>query len=621
MLTNQAFLHPSTASTATLLPEQLRPNVKQSSTPWFFSPSTLGPFSEIRSSTSTAVAASLALTAGFLVLRSSGRSSRKKERNDSQTVLLAQRSPFEKMRHKPGIEWDGDMLTVGVSSPTVPEGSKISAAEARMSEMRKMQFNSLNGMLKQKHKKKARGKQLAPKIQLTTRPDNPWRDRYLLCQECEQLLDYHRKKPRAGCTHSTLLELDMTAPFSRNNTMVTSCSIVQLIQADKWVFKNEYGALHVAEEKSEPAFPVQVCAVCRKTSIDEGRRFQTCDICTGVHYCSDQCWAKHKFRHKTSCVIPMLPFRGEWGIRKQLRAMRREIYPMINKWMIKAPEKHRIGWLPPPEHVQRRLWEAQTPKKISLVGMGRQKKMLPCKEDQLFADVNRDGKIVLHEDKNMNISRIRTGEKPAFQPDEAQLRLLGMTLEEYEKKNAMIRAEEAQEDAQRYELWKAQQVEVEAPEPENPLALPVQLEAGKIVRARTGLRGDQDSTPVVNLPKLVLSNEALARVDAAAKAPFVRRAWPPEKAPWEMPRDPKERDMPKKKSKYFNGIPDEEKLDGVVYPESPTRELAKKHKLKLSEEALQRLEEAAEAGMHNDHRIRWQETPTDLATKEKWLLP
>ena len=41
---------------------------------------------------------------------------------------------------------------------------------------------------------------------------------------------------------------------------------------------------------------------------------------------------------EASCVRPHLPYRGEWGIRKELRQMRKEIYPLINTWAIREPE-------------------------------------------------------------------------------------------------------------------------------------------------------------------------------------------------------------------------------------------------------------------------------------------
>lgn len=111
--------------------------------------------------------------------------------------------------------------------------------------------------MKQRHKKSGR-RGRAPQIMYTDRPDNPWKDRYLICEDCERLANYEEKPPRANCNNSTVLELDMTAPFSRDNCMVTSCEIVQMIKEDVWVLKDEDGRLAPSPHKREPAFPVQV---------------------------------------------------------------------------------------------------------------------------------------------------------------------------------------------------------------------------------------------------------------------------------------------------------------------------------------------------------------------------
>ncbi len=119
---------------------------------------------------------------------------------------------------------------------------------------------SLNNFMKQRHKKSGR-RGRAPQIMYTDRPDNPWRDRYLICEDCERLANYEEKPPRPSCNNSTVLELDMTAPFSRDNCMVTSCEIVQMIKEDVWVLKDEDGKLAPSPHKREPAFPVQVPSV------------------------------------------------------------------------------------------------------------------------------------------------------------------------------------------------------------------------------------------------------------------------------------------------------------------------------------------------------------------------
>ena len=133
---------------------------------------------------------------------------------------------------------------------------------------------------------------------LVDKPDNVWRDRYLLCEDCERRHQYERLPPRERCNNSTLIELDMTVPFSRDNVMATSCELVQLVREGKWIFKNEDGSIIQAKQKLAPAFPVQICCVCRKTSLNEGRRFKCCPKCEGASYCSESCWASHNLKHQ-----------------------------------------------------------------------------------------------------------------------------------------------------------------------------------------------------------------------------------------------------------------------------------------------------------------------------------
>ena len=62
--------------------------------------------------------------------------------------------------------------------------------------------------------------------------------------------------------------------------------------------------------------------------------FDPCAKCVGLHSIPT-CWRPNI---QASCVRPHLPYRGEWGVRKELRAMRKEIYPLINTWAIREPE-------------------------------------------------------------------------------------------------------------------------------------------------------------------------------------------------------------------------------------------------------------------------------------------
>lgn len=47
-------------------------------------------------------------------------------------------------------------------------------------------------------------------------------------------------------------------------------------------------------------FQRQICGVCRKTSLEEGRRFKFCAVCCGVSYCSESCYAQHNLKHQVS---------------------------------------------------------------------------------------------------------------------------------------------------------------------------------------------------------------------------------------------------------------------------------------------------------------------------------
>ena len=486
-----------------------------------------------------------------------------------------------------------DMARMVKPTPVNPDGKELSPAEVRHMELRHKQISSLNNFMLQKHRK-SRKKGIAPQILYTDEPDNPWRDRYLLCEDCERRAN-HGQEPRANCNNSTLLELDMTAAFSRDNVMVTSCDVVQMVREDVWVYKDVGGKLSRSDKKSAPAFPVQVCCVCRKTTLEEGRRFKMCNVCRGVSYCCDSCRAQHNLKHQATCVRPYLPYRGEWGIRKELRKMRSEVYPLINTWALKEPEQHRIAWLPPPEH-QQRLLDAQRPKKrVSLPGGARNRKLLAA--EGLARTCVEDGKIVLRGKAPLAYRRQRTFGKQAV-PDQTFLDMIGMTKEEYMQKDLELRKEVEMEDSTSLSI-----VEEVVEEPAEDLTLKNGTFGGKKVRPRTTLRGNHIPIPVREVPKLVLDQDAIARMEAAVESGEIvnidERQFAPTKPVWELPREGQAR-------KFWSPVPDERKKDGVVYPESPVRELAKKHNLQLSEEALDRLEAAAETAEHNRHRMSWQ---------------
>ncbi|CAE7544673.1 unnamed protein product, partial [Symbiodinium necroappetens] len=480
------------------------------------------------------------------------------------------------------------------ATPVKPDGTELSAGEVRHMEVRQKQIAALNNFMLQKHRK-SRKKGIAPQILYTDEPDNPWRDRYLLCEDCEKRVNLG-KEPRSNCNNSTLLELDMTAPFSRDNVMVTSCDLVQMIRDDVWVYKDKYGKLTRSDKKNATGtFPVQVCCVCRKTTLEEGRRFRMCNVCRGVSYCCERCRAAHNLKHQATCVRPYLPYRGEWGIRKELRNMRSEIYPLINTWALKEPNQHRIAWLPPPEHQQKSLDERRPKKKVSLPTGSRNRKLLAA--EGIARSCVQDGKIVLRGRSPLAYRRQRTFAKQEV-PGQEFLDMIGMTGEEYVQKDLELQKEVQEEDDASLSI-----VDEVVEEPAENLTLKNGTFGGKKVRPRTTLRGDHIPIPVREVPKVVLDEGAIARMEAAVESGEIvnidEKQFAPSKPVWEMPRQGQAR-------KFWIPVPEDKKKEGVVYPESPVRELAKKHGLRLSEDALKRLEAAAEGAEHNRHRISWQ---------------
>eukprot|EP00930_Biecheleria_cincta_P100782 TRINITY_DN92403_c0_g1_i1.p1 TRINITY_DN92403_c0_g1~~TRINITY_DN92403_c0_g1_i1.p1 ORF type:complete len:580 (+),score=100.74 TRINITY_DN92403_c0_g1_i1:113-1852(+) len=462
--------------------------------------------------------------------------------------------------------------------------------------------DKLNNFLKLNHKRNNR-RGRAPQMTLIEKPENPWQDRYMLCKECESREHVWGKEPRIDCNYSTLIELDMTAPFSRNNTMVTSCHIVQLIRDDIWVRRTADGSFRRADKDFDGSFPVQICAVCHNKSTDEGRRFLTCETCCGVSYCSEQCYAKHKIQHEASCMLPQIGHRAEWGIRGKLKEMRKEIYPLVNLWAIREPEMHRVAWLPAPEHQRKLLQSTQKPKMISLPGMGNSRKLLPT-PGPLDASVGEKGEIVfVKRGEEAYARRMRTSNAKIPDPDPEFLKTVSMTREEYLEKHAELLslAEMEDEDA-------ALSVEVQRPEDEkkDETILPTRIIGGREMRATTGIRGGYEFTPVDDSPKLILDTGAMDRLEIAASAgkPDTDIDQPQHLTtpPWMLPRKGRQQ---AKETRFWKQVSEEERKPGVVYPGSPTKELIKKHGLQLSDKAVELMEEAAEAGEHNKHRMRW----------------
>lgn len=485
----------------------------------------------------------------------------------------------------PGIgfkrEGGGDLAEL---SPTFddPDNERLLPSEMAMAQLRAAQVDKLNSYLKFKHRK-ARKRSVAPTFQFIEEPDNPWRDRYLPCAECERRGEFRNLDPRPNCNGSTLLEVDMTAPFSRDNVMAVSCELVQLIRDDVWVIKDKDGKLHRMDQKGvDASFPVQVCCVCRKTSLDEGRKFLTCATCKGAHYCSNTCFMKHRFRHRASCTRPVLPFRSDWGIRRELRQMRDEIYPLIKIWAIKPAEQHMIAWRKQPQ------------KLLS----SRPRPGLPPGKSNALATMN-SAPIV---PRKLTMSRKRASPRPrtkqASTPSDETLLNLGMTREQFvQQDKAWLEKYEASADERRTRILA---VAARAGVPEcisktgGPMRVPV-----KEARRRVALEPD-----------------AIYRIEEAASA-----------APSEVPSEPlwveSEDGTPEKEARrrVEDVDPGPERVDkkpGVVY-ESEVQKLAKKHKVKLSKAALERLEAAARLG-NSFARTTIVKPPIDQDSKDRLLL-
>lgn len=255
--------------------------------------------------------------------------------------------------------------------------------------------------------------------------------------------------------------------------------------------------------------------------------------------------------------------------------MRKEIYPLINTWAIREPEdlwplfavvgscqEHRMAWLPPPEHIQKELdaqrtvgWarlpevDARTPKRVSLVS-GRGSKLLPA--EGLARSSVEGGQIVLQRKETLAYRSPRRHRKQE-DPDPAFLDMIGMTKEDYLAKDLELRAEAENDDAALVV------VEEEEEEEEEDLTLPFGTFGGKQVRPRTTLHGNHIPVPVREVPKVVLEEDALERVEAAvASGQMVdidARQFAPTKPVWELPREGQGKT-------FWEPLPEEKKKEG-----------------------------------------------------------
>lgn len=476
--------------------------------------------------------------------------------------------------------------------PEVPVEERLSPGEANIAEIRTAQVAALNNVLKQKWKT-ARKRSVTPQLEFTDRPDNPWRDRYLLCGDCERCQDYKGQLPKSGCSGSSLLEIDMTSPFSRENVVTISCEVAQMIREDVWVRRDEEGSFRRVEGKQKLAgsFPVQVCAVCRKTTLNEHRKFKVCPTCEGVAYCSDECCAQDRMRHKVNCTLPHLPDRQEWGVRKQLRSMLGEIYPMHLTWAIREPAEHRIAWLPAPRRNDAGALEGADVRRPMLPGFKNHLQLLPTSYGHT-AEV-KDGKVaIVVQRTNFRLRKaMETSRIP--DPDPEQLLTLGMTREEFLHRDAQLRAAAARENQRELDAFVA-----------------AEAEAAVAATAAAGARELTDLTAMERWSRLRLENEGIQRIEAAAQdAP----SEPPARTPWE---ELEAEDVDKRHAERVGGsrkalaeASERKREKGVVKKLTPVEEVVKTSGLKLSPEAVKKLEAAAAAVQKDEKNWKVYQAP------------
>lgn len=491
-----------------------------------------------------------------------------------------QELPFKSV---PGMKQSLDstgLLTLGDENP---DAEVVSPSELQLAQVRQQSVAKLNNYFAHNHRKSNR-RTRRPSFEFVEAPDNPWQDRYLLCADCERRSDYEKKDPRPNCNNSTLLEVDMTAPFTRDNVMAVSCELVQMIMNDVWVVKDKEGKLHRVDKKGMyGSFPVQVCCVCRKTSLDEGRKFTTCMTCEGAHYCSNACMMKHRFRHRASCTRPVLPYRREWGVRKELRAMRDEIYPLIKTWAIKAAEQHMLSWRKQPQ----KLLSA------------RPRPSLPLGKSRAL--VSRD--VAASVPKKLTMSKKRRPSRAlteqASAPSDETLLNLGLTREDFDKRN---------------QAWLAK---YEATLDERTSRITAVAARAGIPECISKTGGPIPEPPREEKRRVTLEPDAITRIEEAALT-----------APREAPAEPLWADFdeasPEKASRRrFEAVdPGPEELDrkpGVVY-QSKVEKLAKKHKLRLSKEAVERLEAAGRMSDSFAARKKQVKPAVDQQKKDRMLL-
>jgi len=240
---------------------------------------------------------------------------------------------------------------------------------------------------------------------------------------------------------------------------------------------------------------------------------------------------------------------------------------------------------------------------LKLPGFGKQR-LLPTFKT-MDAEVQEDGSVALVAPGDATRLRRLRFDVVKKDVDELALMNLGMTREEFLKKDAKLRALAAKRDQEALAIQVAREAEEEEEEEEgvkpfvpfkyfNQGPVPKQQETFK---PRLGLR---------------LKDDALARVEEAARsAPREPKEREPP-APWVDLDDDEEERTTIRRAEVMEG--DDAKLDGslppgeregVVRKKSLAEQVAKKQGLRLSPQALRRLEAAATAGKANEKNMDW----------------
>lgn len=289
------------------------------------------------------------------------------------------------------------------------------------------------------------------KLDLSLKPITgyPYADRVMLCKCCSEQLALKRgSEPKKLCQNSSLIELDMTSEFTRENLMVVSCGLAQMIRDDVWVVPNTdeergFSVANKGYKLAGAAFPAQICRVCKKTSFEEGRQFITCERCRGVHYCSEGCKGKHYFQHKATCTKNYFPFRKVYGVRMEMEQMRSELLPLTKFFSVKQVGHHLLPW-------RKKHYEALR---------GVSKEALPEPRKQLAPASATSANITIGSPEAA-LAETATPIRPKFatsnpkrsvridtEPDENVLGCLGMTKEAYVQRQQQLQETEEERES------------------------------------------------------------------------------------------------------------------------------------------------------------------------------